>query len=114
VRFAIKGSGNPESGFLESFMGNTDMAKVPVARGVNDTKCKLIVAIVFHLFDNGTADYLLCAHPLGSDSDVFHMLGELLPCQFMYGRYLIVDSADEFQFHGMAMINGGRIRGICF
>jgi hypothetical protein len=50
-----------EGGSLESFMGNTDTTKAPIARGVNDMECELIVAIVFHLLHNRTTNHLLRA-----------------------------------------------------
>jgi hypothetical protein len=103
-----------EGGFLEPFLGNADTTKAPIAGGVNDMECELIVAVVLHLLHNRTADYLLCAHSLGSGSDVLYMLGEVLPCQLIYGRYVIKDSADELQFPCMGMINGGRDKGHLF
>ena len=94
-----------EGWFLEPFMGNANTTKAPIAQGVNDMECKLIVAIVLHLLYNCTPDYLLRAHSIGSGSDVAHMLGEVLPRQLMYGRNMVKVSADEFQLHRMWIIN---------
>jgi hypothetical protein len=71
-------------------------------------ECKLIVAIGLHLLYNRTPDYLLRAHSIGSDFDVVHMLGEVLPGQLMYGRDMVKDSADEFQLRRMWMVNARR------
>jgi len=103
-----------EGGFLESFMGNADTTKAPIAGGVNDMECELIIAVVLHLLHNRTPYHLLCAHSLGSGSDVLYMLGEVLPRQLVYGRDIVKDSADELQFYGMGMINSPRDKGHLF
>jgi len=66
--------GVTECGFLEPFMGNTDTAKVTIARRVNDMECKLIIAELFHLLDYRTPDHLLRARPLSSSFNVIYML----------------------------------------
>jgi hypothetical protein len=95
-------------------MGNTDTTKAPIAQGVNDTKCKLIVAVVFHPVYDRTPDYLLRAHSLGSGSNVGHMPGQVLPGQLMYGRDMVKDSADELQLHRMRTVNAPRDKGHLF
>jgi len=40
-------------------MGNANTTEAPIAGGVNDMECKLIIDELFHLVDNRTADYLL-------------------------------------------------------
>jgi hypothetical protein len=91
-------------------MGNANTTKAPIARGVNDMECKLIVPIALHLLHNRTPDYLLRADSIGSGFDVVHMLREVLPGQLMYGRDMVKDSADEFQPHRMWMVNARRFK----
>ncbi len=92
--------------FLEALVGNADAAEGSQRDGVRQVKRQQLVTVPKHLLDDGRAQYLLSAHPVGPGSGQLPALAEVLMNQSGHGRFGIENAADGFQFPGLGMIGG--------
>lgn len=70
-------------------------------------KRQQLVAVAKHLLDDGRAQHLLGAHPVGPGSAQIPAPTEILMNQGGYGKFGIQNAADGFQFSGLGMVGAG-------
>jgi hypothetical protein len=90
--------------FLETLVRNPDAAEGAQRDGVHQVKRQQLVAVAKHLLDDGRAQHLLGAHPIGAGITELLAAAKVLMNQTGYGRFGIQNPADEFQFPGLGMI----------